>query len=116
MTRGVQILSYKIGQVRTGGWGSCKDGPALQKGNLSIYKLINRATALTEGAITSWISKVSTIVMDAGLSEMTTEELAQRMWNCDETAFATDVASKRILARRGEKNIHETSGGSEGNI
>ena len=65
----------------------------------------NCATALTEGA-------VSTIVTNAGLSEMKTEELAQRMWNCDETAFATDVASKRILARRGEKNVHETGGGS----
>ena len=72
----------------------------------------NRATALTEGAITSWISKVSIIVTNAGLSEMTTEELAQRMWNCDETAFATDVASKRILPRRGERNVHETGGGS----
>ena len=40
MTRSVQILSYKIGQVRTGGWGSCEDGPTLQKGNLGIYKLI----------------------------------------------------------------------------
>ena len=34
---------------------------------------------------------------------------SHRMWNCDDTAFATDVASKRILARRGEKNVLETS-------
>ena len=72
----------------------------------------NRATALTEGAVNAWILKVKMMVNEAGLGDLTTEELAQRMWNCDETAFATDVASKRVLARRGEKNVHETGGGS----
>ena len=43
------------------------------------------------------------MVNEAGLGDLTTEELAQRMWNCDETAFAADVASKRVLARRREK-------------
>lgn len=71
----------------------------------------NRATALTEGAVNAWISKVSTVISDAGLGEVVTEELSKRMWKCDETAFATDVASK-ILARKGEKNVHETGGGS----
>ena len=37
----------------------------------------------------------------AGLGDLTTEELAQRMWNCYETAFATDV----VLARKGEKTF-----------
>ena len=55
---------------------------------------------------------VKTMVNVAGVGDLTTEELAQRMWTCDETAFATDVASKRVLARRGEKNVHETGGGS----
>ena len=72
----------------------------------------NHATALTEGAINAWIMKVKAMVNEAGLGELTTEELAQRLWNCDKTAFATDVASKRVLARRGEKNVHETGGGS----
>ena len=47
--------------------------------------------------------EVKPMVNEAGLGDLTTEELAQRMWNCDETAFATDVASKRVLARRREK-------------
>ena len=72
----------------------------------------NRAMSLTEVAINAWILKVKLVVEGAGLGDLTTEELAKRMWNCDETAFATDVASKRILARRGEKNVHETGGGS----
>ena len=40
------------------------------------------------------------MVNKAGFGDLTTEELAQRMWKCDETAFATDVASKRVLARK----------------
>ena len=72
----------------------------------------NCATALTEGAINASIMKVKAMVNEAGLGHLTTEELPQRMCNCDETAFATDVASKRVLARRGERNVHETGGGS----
>ena len=52
------------------------------------------------------------MVNEAGLGDLTTEELAQRMWNGDETAFATDVASKRVFSRREEKSVHETGGGS----
>ena len=65
----------------------------------------NHAKSLTEVAINTWISKVKSVVEGAGLGDLITEELAKRMWNRDETTFATDVASKRILARRGEKNV-----------
>ena len=60
----------------------------------------NHATALTEGAINAWIMKVKAMINEAVLGDLTTEELAQRMWNSNETAFATDVASKRVLARK----------------
>ena len=72
----------------------------------------NRATALTENSVDAWLLKVKKAVESAGLDKLETDQLAKWMWNCDETAFATDVASKRILARRGEKNVHETGGGS----
>ena len=72
----------------------------------------NCAMALTEVAINAWISKVKSVVEEAGFKDLMTEEPAKSMWNCDETAFATDVVSKRILAKRGEKNVHETGGGS----
>jgi len=58
----------------------------------------NHATALTEGAINAWIMKVKAMVNEAGLGKLTTEELAQRLWNIDKSAFATDVTSKRVLA------------------
>ena len=54
----------------------------------------NHATALTEGSVNAWILKVKMMVNKAGLGDLTTEGLAQRMWNCDETGFATDVASE----------------------
>ena len=53
------------------------------------------------------------MVNEAELGDLTTEELAQQLWNCDETAIATDVASKRVLARKGKKIFHETGGGSD---
>lgn len=39
-------------------------------------------------------------------------DLASRLWNTDETGFCTAVASSRVLARRGAKQVHETAGGS----
>lgn len=72
----------------------------------------NRATDLTKAVLNSWFSKVSSSIANAGLSELSEEELTNRLWNCDETAFATDTASKKILARRGEKSVHETGEGS----
>lgn len=43
---------------------------------------------------------------------MSYSERGRRLWNCDETGVCTAVASKKILARRGDKNVHETGGGS----
>ena len=43
---------------------------------------------------------------------MSYSERGRRLWNCDETGICTAVASRKILARRGEKNVHETGGGS----
>jgi hypothetical protein len=47
-----------------------------------------------------------------GMSSLSEDDLQHHLWNCDETGFSTAVASKRILARRGEKEVHETIGGS----
>ena len=42
---------------------------------------------------------------------MSYSERGRRIWNCDETGICTAVASRKILTRRGEKNVHETGGG-----
>ena len=39
-------------------------------------------------------------------------DLANRIWNCDETGFCTAVASKSVLTQRGAKTVHETAGWS----
>ena len=39
-------------------------------------------------------------------------DLASRLWNADETGFCTAVASQRVLARCGSREVHETGGGS----
>ena len=72
----------------------------------------SRAKAVTEAAVDAWLAKVTAKFAELGLNELTPEELSERLWNCDETAFATDVASQKILARKGAKNVHETGGGS----
>ena len=46
------------------------------------------------------------------LHKLSHSELGRRIWNCDETGICTAVASRTILARRGQKSIHETGGGS----
>ena len=64
-------------------------------------------------AVNAWISKVELTVDDAGLGDLTTEKLAQRMWNCDKTAFATDVATKRILVKKGNILMKQVVGQAE---
>lgn len=39
-------------------------------------------------------------------------DLAARLWNADETGFCTSVACQKVLARRGAREVQETSGGS----
>lgn len=39
-------------------------------------------------------------------------DLASRLWNADETGFCTAMASHRVLARRGAREVHETARGS----
>lgn len=46
------------------------------------------------------------------LIDMSWSELGRRLGNCDETGICTAVASRKLLARRGEKDVHEVGGGS----
>ena len=43
---------------------------------------------------------------------MAEDDLQHRVWNCDESGFCTAVASKKLLAKRGEKEVYETMGGT----
>ena len=49
----------------------------------------------------------------AGLFRLSRKELSSRLWNCDETAFATASSSKSVIAyKRGSKSVYETMAGS----
>ena len=39
-------------------------------------------------------------------------DIASRLSNADETAFCTSMACRKVLAKRGAREVHETSGGT----
>ena len=46
---------------------------------------------------------VEKIYRKAGLFKLSKKELSKRIWNCDETAFATAPSSRMVLAKLGEE-------------
>ena len=72
----------------------------------------HRAASATAEVMDTWFKRVDKVFREAGLSELDPEELKHRIWNCDETGFSTSVAAKKILAKRGDKDVHDTVGGS----
>lgn len=61
-------------------------------------------------AIKGWFAKVRAFLKENNL--LNAPDLASRLWNADETGFCTSVSSSRVLARRGARDVHETSGGT----
>lgn len=60
--------------------------------------------------IDSWFQTVKTFLENLNLLSAT--DLACRLWNTDETGFCTSASSAKVLARKGSKDVYETSGGS----
>ena len=60
--------------------------------------------------IKAWFTKVKAFLEE--LNILHAPDLVSRLWNADETGFCTSVASGRVLARKGARDVHETSGGS----
>ena len=40
-------------------------------------------------------------------------DFASRIWNADETGFCLGASSKKILAQRGDRSVHEVGGASD---
>ena len=59
-----------------------------------------------------WFKCVQQLFDEAKLSTLFTDELKCYLWNCGETGFCTAMTAKKILAKRGDKNVHETVGES----
>ena len=60
--------------------------------------------------INSWFQKLEKFLDEIGITHA--PDLSSRLWNTDETGFCTSMASHKVLARKGSKEVHETSGGS----
>ena len=60
--------------------------------------------------IYSWLTKVEAFLQQ--LNILDAPDLAARMWNADETGFCTSMAACKVLAKKGSRQVHETSGGS----
>ena len=83
---------------------------------LSVHKPqhlpTHRAASANEEVLSSWFERVLDVFKKTGLDALPEGDLQKYLWNCDETGFCTSVAMKKILAKRGEKDVHETLGGS----
>ena len=71
-----------------------------------------RAGALTKERVEGWMEFVEKVYRKAGLFRLSRKELSRRLWNCEETAFATASSSKSVIAKRGSKSVYETMAGS----
>ena len=69
-----------------------------------------RAEAANEDTIMSFFDNLEKVFSDNGLN--TDPTCAQRLWNCDETAFAMCASSHKVLCKRGASTVHEVGGGS----
>ena len=47
----------------------------------------------------AWFDKVEDVLMSAGL-DLSSPDIANRMWNCDETTFSTSASASKILAHK----------------
>ena len=57
-----------------------------------------------------WFETLRGFLQEVDLLER--PDLSSHLWNADETDFCTAVASSKVLAVRGAKDVHETAGGS----
>ena len=72
----------------------------------------HRASCSTSQVFDEWFKKVEKLLEVPGLKDLSADDLKHQMWNCDESGFCTSTASRKILAKRGDRCVHETVGGS----
>ena len=41
------------------------------------------------------------------------DDYEYRIWNCDKSGFCLGVTSKKVLARKGSRSVHEVGGASD---
>ena len=75
-----------------------------------------RAACANQTTVDSWFVKVreffKTVELIDGSGGMV-EGYEGRLWNCDESGFCLGAASKKVLARKGSRSVHEVGGASD---
>ena len=72
----------------------------------------SRASAATPEAMVTWFDKVESTLRKVGLADMSLEEIGDYIWNCDQTGFCSAQACQKVIAKKGDKNVQDTIGGS----
>ena len=75
---------------------------------------VKRARGVTPAIVDAWIADVTRLLEEMGLMRRGRPcmDYSSRLWNCDETGFCTSFTSKKVIAQRGCREVHETGGGS----
>ena len=79
------------------------------RGRMKIYVQKHPSHCMVQ-VLDHWFQTLREFLQKVDLLEKT--DLSSCLWNDDETGFCTAVASTRVLATRGAKDVHETAGGS----
>ena len=74
------------------------------------YLSRKRAEEANEETIQDFFERVEKLLREAGL--LYSSDLADRLWNCDESRLCNAVTTGRILAKKGSRWVHDTAGGS----
>ena len=76
---------------------------------------VQRALAANRATIAGWFDAITTFFKKIKLiwHGRASASYAQRMWNCGELGYCLAAASDKVLAKRGARNVHETTGGSD---
>ena len=73
---------------------------------------VQRALSATPEVMDAWFHRIDELYEKTGLKSLPPDELQHYIWNCDETGFCTSAAVSKILAKRGDKDVQLTMGGS----
>lgn len=69
-----------------------------------------RAEGASHETVQNFFEKVENVLITLGIRHA--HDLADRLWNCDESGLCGATTSNRILAKRGSRWVHDTAGGS----
>ena len=110
----VQTPFLKASQVEIGGKGFLKRWSKQLTERKPQHLSVKRALAASRQTITGSLDAVTNFFKKIGLVKRrrTCSTFAQRIWNCDEIGFCLAVASEKVLAKCGARNVHETTDGS----